>query len=71
MIYKYEEIRLVEFVFNNLLNELEVLEAGHELVTSRLRLVKKIVGGLVGWHDEVVYKAAFIVTKVYFILSII
>lgn len=61
---RFEAIRTYEFIFHNIFAELEVLEPAHEFVTSRLKLMKKIVKNLWFFHDDILYKSAFVVTKV-------
>ncbi len=47
---KLKNIKVIEFIFGNIFNELEVLEENHEFITQRLKIMKKIVKYLWIFH---------------------
>ncbi len=68
---RLEAIKTYEFVFHNVFAELELLDPSHEFVTSRLKLVKKILKNLWFFHPDIVYKSAFAVMKVLFVTNLV
>jgi hypothetical protein len=43
-------LRVLEFIFNNIFNELESLEDTHEYVSQRLRILRRVARALWNYH---------------------
>jgi hypothetical protein len=59
-------MKVVEYIFGNIFNELEMFEESHEFVTQRLRLMKKIAKNVWLFHEDIIYKLAYLLMKVQF-----
>lgn len=42
-----------------------MLDEGHELVTQRLKIMKKIVQRLWCFHEEIIFKMSYLLMKVH------